>query len=93
MRKKTAVHAFKAGAKIKWKWLGRDICGEVVEIYFQPTAKVIKEKTIKRNASTENPAYLVQSLAGNLALKLHSELQIDETEKSEAHKPRMFSAR
>ena len=36
--------------------------------------KLIKEKKIKRNGSAENPAVLVQSEAGNLALKLSSEL-------------------
>jgi len=36
----------------------------------------IKGKLIKRNGTKENPAVLVRSLAGNLALKLHHELSL-----------------
>lgn len=90
MAGKTKKSSFKVGAQIQWKWLGRNIQGEVVEVFYAPVAKVIKEKTIKRNGSVENPAYLVQSEAGNLALKLHSELQVSETEKTSGVKPKMF---
>lgn len=92
MAGKTKKSSYKVGAKIQWKWLGRNIQGEVVEVFYQPVAKVIKEKTIKRNGSAENPAYLVQSEAGNLALKLHSELQVAETEKTSRAKPSLFSS-
>lgn len=65
---------FKKGSKIQWKWLGRVIVGEVEEVHLEPVIKVIKGKRIKRNGSVEKPAYLVKSEAGNLALKLQSEL-------------------
>ncbi len=60
---------------MQWKWLGRIIAGKVEEVHLEPTLKVIKEKKIKRNGSPENPAYLVRSDAGNLALKLGTELE------------------
>lgn len=66
--------AFKKGSKVYWKWLGRSVSGQVLEIYSEPVIKEIKGKKIKRNGSKERPAYLVVSEAGNLALKLHSEL-------------------
>ena len=66
---------FKVGSKIQWRWLGRTIAGEVVEVHPRPVTKVIKEKKIKRNGSPEKPAYLVKSEAGNLALKLETELE------------------
>lgn len=88
---KKAKVTFQVGTKVQWKWLGRTIGGEVREIFLEPVSKVIKEKTIKRNGSAENPAYLVQSEAGNLALKLHSELQAYAKEKSTAVRPKMFS--
>lgn len=68
------MNPFKKKQKVKWKWLGGIIDGMVVEIYFEPVTKVIKGKNIKRNGSKERPAYLVQSEAGNYALKLHTEL-------------------
>lgn len=68
--------SFKVGTKVQWKWLGRIIDGVVEETYTQPVSRIIKGKAIKRNGSEENPAYLVKSSAGNLALKLKTELQV-----------------
>jgi hypothetical protein len=68
------MKTFKVNSKVSWKWLGGIIDGTVKEIYFSPVSRVIKGKTIKRNGSPEKPAYLVESLAGNLALKLQTEL-------------------
>jgi len=65
---------YKEGQKIGWKWMGRVITGSVVEVFTKPIELEIKGKLIKRNGSVEKPAYLVKSDAGNLALKLHTEL-------------------
>jgi hypothetical protein len=65
---------FKIGSKVEWKWLGNVIKGVVREIHFESVTKVIKGKSIKRNGSKDKPAYLVESNAGNIALKLGSEL-------------------
>ena len=87
---KNRTKSFKIGEMIQWKWLGRSISGVVVEVHVQPVLKKIKDKAIKRNGSNENPAYLVQSEAGNLALKLHSELQKLQIEKNKPLSPKMF---
>lgn len=87
--KKPALYAI--GSEIQWNWMGRSITGIVKEAFFEPVSKKIKDKTIKRNGSKENPAYLVQSEAGNLALKLHSELLGYKKEESNSNKPKMFS--
>ena len=65
---------FKVGALVEWKWIGSIIEGVVEEVYFEATLKTIKGKKIKRNGSPEKPAYLVRSEAGNIALKLETEL-------------------
>lgn len=65
---------FKVGSKVQWKWMGRAIEGKVKKSFTGPISKTIKGKSIKRNGSFENPAYLVISEAGNEALKLESEL-------------------
>lgn len=65
---------FKKGAPVGWKWLGGVVEGRVNSIFFEPTEMIIKGKKIKRNGSQQEPAYLVQSNAGNFALKLHREL-------------------
>lgn len=86
--KKKSVNAkyFKVGAPVQWKWMGGTVNGVVKEIFLEPVVKLIKGKSIKRNGSTGNPAYLVESTAGNVALKLQSELM---TQKS-VIRPRMF---
>ncbi len=65
---------FQVGSKVQWKWLGGKIDGVVREVHTQKLSRVIKGKTIRRNGSEENPAYVVESDAGNLALKLGTEL-------------------
>ncbi|MNL33736.1 hypothetical protein D3C87_1556640 [compost metagenome] len=83
---------FKVGAKIQWKWLGRAIQGVVKEVHETPITKTIKGKSIKRNGSVENPAYVVESSVGNLALKLHSELSPTASKKARSKStPKMFS--
>lgn len=87
---------FRVGAKIQWKWLGRSIQGVVKEVHEKPISKTIKGKSIKRNGSPENPAYLVESSVGNLALKLHTELSkatAKKAAKSSTSTPRLFSGK
>lgn len=65
---------YSIGTKVSWKWYSSIIQGKVEESYQGPVEREIKGSRIKRNGTVENPAYLVRSEAGNLALKLHSEL-------------------
>jgi hypothetical protein len=82
---------FKANAKVEWKWLGRTIEGRVCEVHTEKVVRTIKGKKITRNGSKENPAYVVESSAGNLALKLHSELQPLSAKKKTKRTPSLFS--
>ncbi len=66
---------YKKGSKVSWPWMGGLVDGKVIDIYTSPVIKVIKGKNIKRNGSKEKPAYMVQSEAGNFALKLETELK------------------
>ncbi|QDK42660.1 DUF2945 domain-containing protein [Bacteriovorax stolpii] len=66
---------YSVGDKVTWKWAGGTIKGQVEEVHFAPIEKIIKGSRIKRNGSVEKPAYQVKSEAGNIALKLHTELQ------------------
>ena len=65
---------FAVGDEVTWKWAGGVIKGQVEEIHFAPIEKIIKGSRIKRNGSVEKPAYQVKSEAGNIVLKLHTEL-------------------
>ncbi|QDK47058.1 DUF2945 domain-containing protein [Bdellovibrio sp. ZAP7] len=81
--------AFKKNENVQWKYLGRPIYGKVEEVFFESITKTIKGKKITRNGSKEKPAYLVKSEAGNIALKLETELE--KVMKSSAKTPRVFA--
>jgi hypothetical protein len=66
---------YKKGSKVVWKWLGKSISGTVEQVFEESVTQTIKGKKITRHGSNEKPAYLVKSEAGNLALKLETELQ------------------
>lgn len=80
---------FKKGSKIVWKWLGKSISGTVEDVFYDSITKTIKDKKITRHGSKEKPAYLVKSEAGNLALKLETELSPASNAKNKST-PKMF---
>ena len=81
---------FKKSSKVQWKWLGRPISGTVEEVFKASVTKTIKGKKITRHGTEEKPAYLVKSEAGNLALKLESELVSQKSKTASSVKPKMF---
>lgn len=83
---------FKKNAKVTWKWLGKTIAGTIEEVFLDSVTKTIKGKKITRHGSKEKPAYLVKSDAGNLALKLQTELQTSSKPTKQASKltPQIF---
>ena len=81
--------SFRKNSKVQWNYLGRAVLGTVEEVFLKSVTKTIKGKKITRHGSKETPAYLVKSEAGNIALKLESEL--DKQKKSNAKSPKMFA--
>lgn len=70
------ISTYKIGDCVTWKWAGGVIKGQIEEVHFAPIEMIIKGSRIKRNGSVEKPAYVVKSVAGNIALKLHTELEL-----------------
>lgn len=62
------------GSKVEWKWGSSKAEGKVAEKFTKPVERTIKGKKVKRNASTEEPAYLVKQEDGDRVLKSGSEL-------------------
>jgi len=68
---------YETGAKVKWKWgegYGR---GTVTEVFTDDVTRTIKGTEVKREASSDDPAYLIEQDDGNRVLKGHSELERD----------------
>lgn len=84
---------FKKSQKVQWKWLGKSILGQILEVFHKSVTKTIKGKKITRHGSEDNPAYLVRSEAGNQVLKLQSEISVakQKTSKTKSSSPSLFS--
>jgi hypothetical protein len=65
----------KKGDKVSWKFGGNEAKGKVVQRFTEKVTKKIKGKKITRNATKENPAYLVKTKDGKKALKSGKQLK------------------
>ncbi len=66
---------FRVGSKVEWDWGKGTATGKVAESFSDPVERTIKGATVKRNADTENPAYLIEQDDGDRVLKSYSELR------------------
>lgn len=65
----------KIGETVQWNWGKSEAKGKVKEKFTQPVTKTLKGTEVKRNASKDEPAYLVVQENGNAVLKSESELK------------------
>ena len=69
---------FSKGDKVSWTWGAHKAHGEVAERFERRVQRTIKGEKIVRNASPDEPAYLVTQKDGGRALKSGSELRGDQ---------------
>ena len=62
------------GTHVSWAWGAHRAEGIVAQKFTSRVKRTIKGKTIVRNATEEEPAYLVRQTDGGQALKSQSEL-------------------
>jgi hypothetical protein len=67
----------KKGEKVTWNWGKSKAEGKIKEEFDEPVTKKIKGTEVKRNASKEEPAYLIEQDNGSQVLKSESELKKD----------------
>lgn len=67
--------AFGKGSRVKWNWSGKAAEGKVDEVFRENVTRTIKGSEITRNASSEEPAYLIVQHDGDRVLKSHRELE------------------
>ena len=65
----------KKGQKVHWKWGEFEAEGKVEEKFTQPISKTIKGTEVKREASKDNPAWLIKQEDGSKVLKSEKELK------------------
>lgn len=66
---------YRIGSKVEWDWGKGTATGKVAESFTEPVERTIKGAKVKRDASDENPAYLIEQDDGDRVLKGHSELR------------------
>lgn len=66
---------FQIGDHVRWTWGANSAEGIVAESFTSRVERTIKGKTIIRNATEDEPAYLVTQSGGGKALKSASELR------------------
>lgn len=62
------------GTKVEWSWGNGSAVGEVEEIFREDVSKTIDGTDVSRNASDDNPAYLIVQDDGAKVLKSASEV-------------------
>ena len=63
------------GSKVKWKWGDGSASGTIVERYESKVTKTIKGSDITRDASAEEPAFLIEQDDGDQVLKSQTEIE------------------
>lgn len=67
--------AYKENDEVQWNWGNGTGSGKIKKVYTQKITKTIKGSEITRNASEDDPAYLIEQEDGDEVLKGHSELK------------------
>ncbi|WP_432255263.1 DUF2945 domain-containing protein [Limimaricola sp. AA108-03] len=66
--------SYSEGDKVKWNWGNGTGTGKITKVYHQKITKTISGAEITRNASEDDPAYLIEQEDGDEVLKGHSEV-------------------
>lgn len=66
---------YRKGTKVQWKWGSGKGEGKIAESFTEDVERKIEGSVIKRKASSEEPAYLIEQEDRGQVLKSHSELE------------------
>lgn len=65
----------KNGDKVTWSWGDGTAKGTISESFTEKVTRTIKGKKITRNASKDEPAYLIEQEDGDRVLKSATEIE------------------
>ena len=66
---------YSQGTEVQWNWGEGTGSGTVKESFTEEVTRTIKGAEVTRDASDDNPAYLIEQEDGDRVLKSHSELE------------------
>ena len=67
--------AYQTNTKVEWDWGDGTAEGYVRKVFREETTQIIKGAKVTRNASGDDPAYLIEQQDGDKVLKQHSEVR------------------
>ena len=67
--------SIQVGDKVSWNWGSGKGTGEVVERFTDEVTRTLKGSEVKRNASRDEPAFLIRQDDGDEVLKSISEIE------------------
>ena len=67
--------AFSVGDEVKWSWGNGTGTGTVKQIYTEKVTKTLKGNDVTREASDDEPAYLIEQEDGDRVLKSVTEVE------------------
>ena len=66
---------YNKGDKVEWDWGNGTGKGEITEVFTDDVKRTIGGSEIKRNATSDEPAYMIKQDDGDKVLKGHSEVR------------------
>jgi hypothetical protein len=66
---------YNVGDKVQWSWGNGNATGKITERFTDDVERQIDKNKVKRNASNDEPAYMIEQEDGSRALKSHSEVK------------------
>lgn len=66
---------FSAGDEVRWNWANGSATGRVRERFTERVTRTLEGSEIVRNATPDDPAYVIEQDDGARVLKSHSELE------------------
>ena len=67
--------SFQTGDSVTWNWGSGSATGTIKQIYTDKVTKTIKDAQVTRNATDDDPAYLIEQEDGDRVLKSGSEIK------------------
>ncbi|WP_299141281.1 DUF2945 domain-containing protein [uncultured Tateyamaria sp.] len=61
--------------RVTWNWGNGTGSGQVKQVFTETVTKTIKGTEVTRNATDDNPAYLIEQKDGDCVLKSSSEIE------------------
>lgn len=65
---------YEKGTRVSWRWGAHTARGRIARIFEDDVSRTIKGTEVKRHASADEPAYMIEQDDGARVLKSHSEI-------------------